>query len=334
MTFYIFTFFIIVLLILTNAITDAPNAIATLVGSKVINFKKAALLSAFFNMLGIIVMSYINISVANCISSMVNLKDGFYGIVGLTSGMISVIIFSFVAMKFGIPTSETHGLIAGISAASLALYSLDVINWYEWKNVLIGLFWSVVGTYFISIFITKALDKKLKLIPIKSIKNFQILGCCAMSFMHGAQDGQKFIGVILLFSNILRASNIHVNNILSNNIVVFVAIIMGIGVAIGGKSIVDNVGNNIIKLDNRKALISDISAACTLLFASLTGLPVSTTHIKTMSIVSIGKYYNVDINKFNVYNIFKAWLWTFPVCGLISYFFTKLIQLFLFIRFV
>lgn len=326
MAFYIFTFFIIVLLILTNAITDAPNAIATLVGSKVIHFKKAALLSSVFNILGIIVMSYINISVANCISSMVNLKDGIYGIIGLTSGMISVIIFAFVAMKFGIPTSETHGLIAGITGASLALYSIDVINWYEWKNIIIGLFWSIIGTYFISIYVTKSLDKKIEHISIKSMKSCQILGCCAMSFMHGAQDGQKFIGIIILFFNIIKQSNICIINISYNYIIFFVAIIMGIGVAIGGKSIVDNIGNNIVKLNNKKALISDISSASTLLFASLTGLPVSTTHIKTMSIVSIGKYYNDKINKLNIWKIFKAWFWTFPACGLISYLFTKLIQ--------
>lgn len=330
MAFYIFTFFIIVLLILTNAITDAPNAIATLVGSKVMHFKKAALLSSVFNILGIIAMSYINISVANCISSMVILKDGIYGMLCLTSGMISVIVFAFVAMEFGIPTSETHGLIAGITGASLALYSIDVVNWYEWKNVVIGLFWSVIGTYFISIYISKILDKRIGHLSIKSMKFFQILGCCAMSFMHGAQDGQKFIGIIILFSNIIKQSSFSIASISYNNIILFVAIIMGIGVAIGGKSIVNNIGSNIVKLDNKKALISDISSASTLLFASLTGLPVSTTHIKTMSIVSIGKYYNDKFNKSNFWNIFKAWIWTFPVCGIISYFLTKL-ALFLFL---
>lgn len=329
MAFYIFTIFIIILLILTNGITDAPNAISTLVGSKSMKFKKAAYLSAICNVIGIITMSSINISVANCISTVVKLEDGIYGMIGLLTGMISVIIFALIAMKFGIPTSETHGLIAGITGSSLALYGIEVINWQEWKNIIIGLIWSILGTYVISTITTKMLKDKIEQIKGEKIKNSQILGCCAMSFMHGAQDGQKFIGILIIFSNIIKLTNPMTNNINQIDIVIFVAIIMGVGVAIGGKSIVENIGTNIMKIDNKRGLISDISSAGTLLFASLTGLPVSTTHVKTMSIISIGKCYKDKINKENVFNIIKAWIWTFPVCGIMSYVFTKLIILFL-----
>ena len=78
MFIYFFTFFIIIILILTNAVTDAPNAIATLVGTKVMSFKKAAILSAIFNLLGIIFMSFINFSVADCISGIVKIKGNLY----------------------------------------------------------------------------------------------------------------------------------------------------------------------------------------------------------------------------------------------------------------
>ena len=111
----IITVIIIVLLIFTNGLTDAPNAIATLVGSKVMKFRKAAIISAIFNFLGIIVMSLVNISVADCISSMVNITAGKEGLVSLIAAMASVIIFALVAMQFGIPTSETHGLVARIN---------------------------------------------------------------------------------------------------------------------------------------------------------------------------------------------------------------------------
>ena len=133
----IFTFITIVCLILTNAITDAPNAIATLVGTKVVSFKKAARISASFNFLGIIIMSFINISVANCISSMVNLDDEKNGIIVLMSAMMSVIIFALIALKFGIPTSETHGLIAGLTGATVAIYGWDSVSFVEWMNVII-----------------------------------------------------------------------------------------------------------------------------------------------------------------------------------------------------
>lgn len=106
---------IITILIFTNAVTDAPNAIATLVGTGVMEFKRAARLSAFFNLIGIIVMSFINFSVADCISSMVNLSDGSNGYILLISAMVSVIVFALVALGFGIPTSETHALTARIN---------------------------------------------------------------------------------------------------------------------------------------------------------------------------------------------------------------------------
>ncbi|MBO5349516.1 MAG: inorganic phosphate transporter [Clostridia bacterium] len=109
------TVIIIVLLIFTNGLTDAPNAIATLVGSKSMKFRKAAIISAIFNLIGIIVMSLVNISVADCISSMVNITAGKEGLISLIAGMSSVIIFALIAMQFGIPTSETHGLVARIN---------------------------------------------------------------------------------------------------------------------------------------------------------------------------------------------------------------------------
>ena len=115
MSIKIVTLIIIVLLIFTNGLTDAPNAIATLVGSKVMKFRKAAIISAIFNFLGIIVMSLVNISVADCISSMVNLTAGKEGLVSLIAAMLSVIIFALIALQFGIPTSETHGLVARIN---------------------------------------------------------------------------------------------------------------------------------------------------------------------------------------------------------------------------
>lgn len=118
---------IITVLIFTNAVTDAPNAIATLVGTKVMEFKKAAILSAIFNLIGIIVMSLINFSVANCISSMVNLTDGNNGYILLISAMISVIIFALVALTFGIPTSETHALTARINRCG------NCYLWNKWR---------------------------------------------------------------------------------------------------------------------------------------------------------------------------------------------------------
>lgn len=315
------TFITIVALILTNAITDAPNAIATLVGTKVISFKKAARLSAVFNFLGIIIMSFVNISVANCISSMVNLNDGKNGIIVIMSAMLSVIFFALIALKFGIPTSETHGLIAGLTGSTVAIYGWKAVNFQEWKNVIIGLIWSIIGTWIISLIISKMLFKTFQKEKNYKIKKWQILGCCGMSFMHGAQDGQKFIGILIIFFSIVK--NISIPNIINPlenvGIIVYTAVIMALGVSVGGKKIVDNIGTEMVELNNNQALMSDISTVIILFIASITGIPVSTTHVKTMSIMSIGKNGETKIDKSRVLNICKAWIWNFPVSSSIGF---------------
>lgn len=326
MYIYIITFIIVILLVLTNAITDAPNAIATLVGTNVLPFKKAARLSAVFNLIGIIVMSFINISVANCISSMVSFDDGTRGIAALACGMLAVVLFALIALKFAIPTSETHGLVAGLTGSSLALYGLNAINWDEWKNVLIGLVWSVIGTYVISKITGYITNKTLIKMKEESVKKWQIAGCCGMSFMHGAQDGQKFIGVLIIFTAIMKGTTLgeYINPMQYIPIIIFVAILMFIGVSIGGKSIVQNIGSDMVKLDNYQAFASDISTVITLFFASMTGLPVSTTHAKTVSIIGVGKANKSEMDKSKILSIVKAWIWTFPVCGGIAYLFARI----------
>ena len=116
----VFVFLVILILTFINGLTDATNAISTLVGTKVMSFRKACMLSSFFDMIGIIVMYNINSSVVDCISGIAILPDGKLGLIALAIGMISTILFSTIAMFFGVPTSESHGLIAGITGAAIA----------------------------------------------------------------------------------------------------------------------------------------------------------------------------------------------------------------------
>lgn len=141
--------------------------------------------------------------------------------------------------------------------------------------------------------------------------------------MHGAQDGQKFIGLVILYFSIVKGSY-QVANSAYDNIwnIIFVAMILFFGVAVGGRRIVENVGNHTVSLDNVKGIISDIGTVLSLFIASVLGLPVSTTHVKTMSIISLAED---NSNKNNIAKIFQAWIWTFPVCFAISYFIAKLL---------
>jgi PiT family inorganic phosphate transporter len=103
-------------------------------------------------------------------------------------------------------------------------------------------------------------------------------------------------------------------------LIIFVSIVMFIGVCIGGRKIVENIGNNTVKLDNVKGIVSDIATIINLFIASFFGIPVSTTHVKTMSIIGLGEQ---TTNKKSVLKIFETWIWTFPVCFILAYVIAK-----------
>lgn len=141
-----------------------------------------------------------------------------------------------------------------------------------------------------------------------------------MSFAHGAQDGLKFIGIMIIYTNIVGGNNLMQSEIL---IMLICALTMGIGVLIGGKRIVTTIGEKMVKLENKDALCSDISTIITLITASLFGMPVSTTHVKTISVANVSNK-KLDKNKFK--EIIMAWGLTFPICGILAYVFMKIIS--------
>lgn len=235
--------------------------------------------------------------------------------------MICAILFSTVACFWGIPTSESHGLIAGISGAAIAYGGINSINITKWINVLLGLGWSIIGSIVITQIIYRITKKVLMKIKVNKIKKAQILACCGMSFAHGAQDGLKFIGLFYMYTRIITNNIFVINELL---IVIICALTMGFGVSIGGRRIVSTVGEKMVKLNNEEALCSDFSTATTLIIANLFGMPVSTTHVKTMTITVIPNSQN-SLNKSTFFQIALTWGLTFPVCGILSFLIMKML---------
>ena len=127
--------------IFVNGWTDAPNAIATCIATRCINVRAAILTSAVFNFLGVLIMTHINSSVASTISNMVDFGGNTHeALIALCAALFSIVVYSVGAARFGIPTSESHALVAGISGAAAALEgSLSCIRWDCWARVVLGL---------------------------------------------------------------------------------------------------------------------------------------------------------------------------------------------------
>ena len=132
---------LILLVILVNGWTDAPNAIAGAVSTRALTPRSALIMASVANLIGSIGMAVINPRVANTVFNIADFGDDSEGaLLSLTAGLFAVIIFAVSAWRFGLPTSESHALISGISGAAIARrMSLDALNVEEWRLVLSGL---------------------------------------------------------------------------------------------------------------------------------------------------------------------------------------------------
>lgn len=320
--------------ILVNGWTDAPNAIATCVSTRAIKPKAAILMAAIFNFLGVLVMTFINSKVAMTIYNMVDLGDNTGdATVALCAALVAIVTWATVAWAFGIPTSESHALIAGLSGAAIALNSnLSGINFNEWVKVLYGLGLSTVlgfVTGFLAVRTTEGICKNMdKRKTVRFFKHAQIFGGASMAFMHGAQDGQKFMAVFLLGIFLFNGQTNVTTFIVPLWLLILCSSVMGIGTSIGGYKIIKSVGMDMVKLQPHQGFAADMAGAGCLLLSSLTGIPVSTTHTKTTAIMGVGASKRLSaVNWTIVKDMMLAWFLTFPGCGLLGFLMVKLFML-------
>lgn len=317
--------------ILVNGWTDAPNAIATCVVTRCMSARAAIVMAALFNFLGVYVMTMLSPKVAETITKMVNFgTDPDQAVIALSAAMFAIVTWATVAFLFGIPTSESHALIAGLSGSAIALHgSFAGVNGGEWVKVLYGIVISVTLGFGLGWIVCKLVTLLFRNIERKKtepvFKYAQIAGAAYSAFMHGAQDGQKFMGIIILCLFMSQGQPIPENMEPATWIMVLCAVIMGLGTAIGGKKIIKSVGMDMVKLEKYQGFSADLAASSSLLLCSLLSLPVSTTHAKTTAIMGVGAVKNVKAINFSVVKeMCLTWVLTFPGCGLIGFLMTKL----------
>ncbi len=317
--------------ILVNGWTDAPNAIATCVVTRCMSARAAIIMAAVFNFLGVYIMTILSPKVAQTITKMVDFgSDPDQAIIALSAAMFAIVTWATAAFVFGIPTSESHALIAGLTGSAIALHgSLDGVNPGEWVNVLYGIVVSVTLGFGLGWLVCKLVTivfrnvERRKTEPV--FKYAQIAGAAYSAFMHGAQDGQKFMGIIILCLFMSQGKEIPAGMAPAAWIMVLCAVIMALGTAIGGKKIIKSVGMDMVKLEKYQGFSADLSASTSLLLCSLLGLPVSTTHAKTTAIMGVGAVKSVKaINLGVVKEMCLTWVLTFPGCGLIGFIMTKI----------
>ncbi len=312
--------------ILVNGWTDAPNAIATCISTRSMSPKAAIIMAAVFNFVGVLVMTMLNATVAQTIYKMVDFRgDSHTALVALCAAMFAIVLWATAAWWFGIPTSESHALIAGISGAAIALQrGIQGINGSEWVKVIYGLVLSLGMGFFMGVLVVKTVEKLFRRVNRRKtftfFNNAQIAAAAGMAFMHGAQDGQKFMGVFMLGLFLANGNPDVETFVIPFWMLVLCSLIMGLGTSIGGYRIIKSVGMDMVKLEKYQGFSADLAAVICLFTASAFGLPVSTTHTKTTAIMGVGAAKRISsVNWGVVKEMLSAWLLTFPGCGLIGF---------------
>lgn len=315
-----------------SGLSDAPNSIATCVSTRCLSPKKALMLSGIFNLLGIILMTFISTEVAQTMFYIVNFGENLSeNMIALASALIAIVMWSVITWVFKLPSSQSHALIAGVTGAAIALRgNLSGVNFDQWKKVLYGLIFINLFAFILGFFITKLIEKICKNMDRRKTNKFftgtQILGAAAMSFMDGAQDGQKFMGIFLLGVALSNGVTDLTEFSIPFWLMIYCSVLMTLGSAIGGLRIIKTVGTKVSKLEKYQGTAADLSSSICLFASSAIGIPASSTHSKNCAVMGVGaskRFSNVNWNVAK--NMIATWFITFPGCGLLGFVLTKLL---------
>jgi inorganic phosphate transporter, PiT family len=308
-----------------NGLTDAPNAIATVVSTRVLSPSQAVLMAAVLNVVGTVVTGT---AVAATIGTGI-VKIEAIDLPVLLAATLTVVIWSTTAWRYGIPTSESHELIAGLAGAGLATAGPSVLLGAGWQKVLIGLGFSTFLGFFLGVAVMTGLYWVLRRTSLSSIRGvfsrLQILSAGFMAFSHGSNDGQKFMGIFTV-ALVLGGKMAHFA--VPVWVMLLCGTVMGIGTAFGGWRIIRTMGFKITKLEPVNGFAAEISGASAILLASRFGIPLSTTHCIGTAIMGVGATRRFSAVRWGIArNIVMTWIITFPVCAALGWIIASLLKL-------
>lgn len=320
----IFATFLSYVYAFVGGFTDAANAIATSIGSRALSPLTAILMAGVLEIVGALTGTAVALTIGKGIVALDQIS-----LVVVVAALLGTMTWSLLTYYFGIPVSETHGLIGGIIGAALALAGTKVIFWGKLTYVLIASaaspFFGLLGggglmKLIYSVFHTGP-ARKLTIV----FKNFQRLSSAFMAFSHGRNDAQKPMGILVMTLAIYfgwKDPSVPLWVILS------MGLTAGLGVAYGGWRIIKTLGMKIAPLRPEQGFAAETSAACVLQFASILGIPVSTTHTITSAIIGAGlARRSSSVNLGLAFDIVFSWILTLPVTIALGWVFAKLLHL-------
>ena len=309
-----------------NGMHDAANSIATIVSTRVLSPKQAVLWAAFFNF---IAAFFFNVHVADTIGK--GLVDPHVIDTSVIAGaLIGASLWDWITIHFGIPVSSSHALIGGLIGAGVAKAGFDCLLYEKLKVIVLFIFLSpLIGLVFgfgLMVAVFWLFRRRSPSQVDRTFRVGQLISAALYSLSHGANDGQKTMGVIavLLYSNGLLGDKFYV----PNWVIVACCAVIALGTMSGGWKIVNTMGNKVTKLKPVGGFCAETGAGLSILICSFFGIPVSTTHTITGAIVGVGTTQRLSAVRWGVAGrIVWAWVLTIPCAAVTSALTYKLIAL-------
>ena len=311
-----------------NGMNDAANSIATVVSTRVLTPIQAVAWAAFFNFAAAFIFGE---SVANTIGKgivEVSIVDNQV----IFSGLIGAILLSATATHYGMPISVSHSIIGGYGGAGIAKAGFDAIVVSGYTKVIIFIFLApIMGFVIALIFSVITLWIVRNKSPFKVDKHFrklQLVSAALYSLSHGSNDAQKTIGIIavVLFTNGLLGQTFYI----PFYVVMMSYTIIALGTLIGGWKVIKTLGMRVTKLTPFGGFSAETASGITISLASIWGIPVSTTHTITGSIIGVGSVKGFSAVRWGVArNILWAWVLTIPLSAafaMLTYFISEVIE--------
>ena len=316
----VFTFAAILAFEAVNGWTDAPNAVATVISTRALPPRVAVAMAAVLNLAGVFAGTAVATTIGRDIVDIDAVIEGGAG-GGLqiaAAGALAVVLWSSFAAYFGLPTSESHGLVAGLAGAAVAVAGTDVLLTDGWEKVFTGVGAAVVfgfaGAVLIMLAILWIFQRANPSAMRRLFSPLQVISSGFMAFSQGTADGQKAIGVMafaLAVYNGTPAAEFSV----PLWVIFLGAGTLGISTMAGGWRIIRTLGMRVTHLETYQGFAAETAAAATLTITSRFGIPLSTTQTIGSAIMGVGSTRRLSAVRWGVaYNIVAAWIVTFPIC--------------------
>lgn len=298
-----------------NGANDCANSIATTVSSRVLTPIKAILLASFFNVVG----AFIITKVAQTIGKGI-LSEQYMTTMVVVSTIIGAIIWAAFATHAGIPVSITHCIVGGILGAGYMGYGWKALNLWSLKKVVLAMVLSPIFGFILGLLIIIALywlfRNKRPTFVNKLFGKLQILSASFMAYTHGTNDTQNAMGIItasLLAGGFISEFKVPIWVILGSSL------FMGLGTFYGGRKVIKTMGMRLTRIQPVHGFAAETGASIVIFISSMLGMPISTTHVISTSIMGVGASKRFSAVRWGIVGkIIVAWTITIPVTALIS----------------